>query len=248
LKLYQALELLYRQTKKDNLQAQQLADDALALDPNYAMAYCVLAFAYTLSVWQGWSESLDESLSRAEELVKKAISLDDSLFFAHSVFSNVLAVTGRHGQAILEGDRGVTLAPNSSAAYGMYAYTIGLAGRHNEAIRLTEYALRLDPFPPMIYLSNMAGCYLSEGMYEKAIEVCEKAIRLYPANAIAHLHLVAIYSWMSLEDKARDEMMEVMRINPMFSLDNYEKSFVPLFKDKTVPGRYIEALRKVWPR
>jgi adenylate cyclase len=248
LKVFQARELFHTHIKEDNLRVRRLAAEALALDPDYAMAICVLALTYLSGALLGWSESPDEALGRAEELARKAIALDDSLFFAHGVLSNVHAITGRYEQAIVEGERTVTLGPNSSEAYWFYSYTLHLAGKYKESIRLNNYMLRLDPFPRLDNLYAMAGSYFCEGIYEKSIECCEKAIRLDPDAMIAHLQLAANCSFMGLEDKARDEIMEVMRIDPTFSLDNYEKSLIPTYKDKTGPRRFMEALRKVWPR
>ena len=248
LKVLQALALYRQNTTEANLRARQPAAEALVIDPNYAMAYCILAWTYMSGSWLGWSEPPDESLARAEELARKAIALDDSLFYAHGAFSMLLAITGRHDQAIVEAKRGVTLAPNSASAYAYYGYVLHVAGRNREAIPIYEKAFRLNPFPPLLYLNGLARNYLFEGMYKESIELCEKAIRLNPNNTIAHLQLAANYTLTGLDDKARNEIIEVMRIDPTFSLDNYEKSLIPSYKDKTGPSRYIEALRKVWPR
>ncbi len=72
-----------RTTKEANIQARQMFEKAIALDPQYAEAYAVLGWTY----WQEWvlRWSADpQNLERALALAQQAIALDDSLPGAHS--------------------------------------------------------------------------------------------------------------------------------------------------------------------
>jgi len=59
---------------------------------------------------------------------------------------------------------------------------------------------------------------------------------------LAHLMMAGIYSWSGQEEEARVEATEVLRINPKFSLEKFEKRLT--FKKKTDKERWIGALRK----
>jgi hypothetical protein len=58
---------------------KQLAEEAIALDPDYAAAHMTLAWAHAMDARVGWSDSPKQSLARAQELVQKAVALDDAL-------------------------------------------------------------------------------------------------------------------------------------------------------------------------
>ncbi len=68
-----------RRTKDGNYKARQLYEEAVALDPGFAMTYAVLAFTYVPDVVHGLSKDPGESLYKAYEMANKALSLDASL-------------------------------------------------------------------------------------------------------------------------------------------------------------------------
>ena len=96
LKASEASWYLRQSTKEDLLKAKQLAEDAIALDPNYPPAYSTLGMFYGISIWLGMSKSPADSLKRAIELSQKAIALDKS-FAAAQCSIGLLAY---HGQAV----------------------------------------------------------------------------------------------------------------------------------------------------
>jgi adenylate cyclase len=77
-------DALWHRTQETNLQAQQLYERAIALDPQYAAAYAGLAHALGLAVEWGWDRD-PQTLERAVELAQKALTLDASLPTAHHV-------------------------------------------------------------------------------------------------------------------------------------------------------------------
>ena len=81
--------------------------------------------------------------------------------------------------------------------------------------------------------------YGLDGQFEKAIQWCEKAVKQNPDDLIARLMLTAVYSMAGRDEKARAEAIEVLRINPKYSLAKAEKRAKFKYKDKM-----IAALRK----
>jgi adenylate cyclase len=72
------LQALYKISKFDienNASAKQLAEEAIALDPNYAMAYRDLALAHRMDVWLGTSKSPKQSMATCHELLEKALTI-----------------------------------------------------------------------------------------------------------------------------------------------------------------------------
>ena len=98
------------QTSKENvMKAQQLAEEAIALDSNYAYAYSALALTHMSTVWLGISKSPQETLKSAIELCEKAISLDDSLAIAHVILGYMLMMTRDYDKAIAQGEKAMAL-------------------------------------------------------------------------------------------------------------------------------------------
>ena len=72
LKCLQANEYLNRGNIQRNALAKQLAEEAIALDPEYAWAYYVLSRTHQIDLWHGTTKSPKESLAKAMELLQKA--------------------------------------------------------------------------------------------------------------------------------------------------------------------------------
>ena len=80
------------------------------------------------------------------------------------------------------------------------------------------------------------------GRLEEAASAYKKAIQREPNNFFAHVNLAGTYSLLGLDNEARAEAEEVMRLNPKFSLDFWAKTSV--FKDRTEIEKFNAALRK----
>jgi adenylate cyclase len=84
--------------------------------------------------------------------------------------------------------------------------------------------------------------YRYKEQYEKAIEVCEKAISGHPDLSHAYLQLAASYSSLNRPEEARKAVKEFLRLNPGFSLDLYANTLP--YKNQQKLDKYINALRK----
>jgi TolB-like protein/cytochrome c-type biogenesis protein CcmH/NrfG len=242
LKLLQGREHVYRQNKEDNALANQLLQEAVALDPEYPKPYAFLATTHLNDVWLGSSKSPRESLTKAIELTRKAIALDDSYATAHGLLGHLYIFTKQYDKGIAECERGVALDPNSAGALGWLGQNLYWADRPEEAIPVLEKAIRLNPFPPGWYLYNLAMAFRDMGRYEEAISACKKVFHREPKNVIARLVLAATYSLSGREEEARAEAAEILRIDPKFSLERLAKTRP--HKNQANTKSYIDALRK----
>ncbi|HXG18459.1 MAG TPA: hypothetical protein VNN62_05230 [Methylomirabilota bacterium] len=102
------MESFWRLTKEASVQARQMWEKTIALDPQYAEAHTWLGWTYYRE-WS-WRWSMDpQTLNHALVLAQKAVSLEDSLPGAHSLLSSVYAQQQQHDQALAEGERAITL-------------------------------------------------------------------------------------------------------------------------------------------
>jgi len=244
LKVIQARDLKGSLLIKERVEkAMQLLEEAIALDPNYAVAYSVLSTAYFDLVPIGGTDSPRESLRRAIELGKKAVALDESNPFAHACLAFPYMFLKQFDKAISEAEKGISLAPNYAVGYFALGSALLMAGRPQEAIPVLQRCLRLSPVPVHSrVLGFLAASYRVVGQYEEAIATYKKELQFAgPDQLLAHLGLALTYVVMGRENEARSEGAEVMRIDPEFSLERYIKS-LPI--DQSTKDLMASALRK----
>ena len=242
LKCMQANEYWNRLNIESNALAKQLTEEAIALDPEYAWAYHNLARTHMLDVWLGTSKSPKQSITKAMELLQKAIALDETFAEAHGHLGWLFSMTKQHDKALTEGEKAVTLNPNSADSHMRYGKILTFAGRYEESIPILKKAIRLNPIPPNIYLYSLGISYAWTGQYEEAITWCEKAVRREPNSMFARLFMAMAYSLSGRDEEARIEAAEVLRIQPKFSLEKFAKKVT--YKNQEDKERLLGALRK----
>ncbi len=244
LKVMQAREHHEVFTKESQALARQLAEEAIALDPRYALAYSYAALAIAHEVTVGTYANPREALKRGMKLVEKAVALDDTLAHPHVILSKYYVILNKdHEKGIAEAERAVTLEPNSVDAYMQLGVNIAWAGRPSEAIPILQKAIRLSPIPPHLCLHALAMCILSTGQFEESIALFRRIVQKEPNQLTSQLGLVLALTAAGKEDEARAEAAKVLRIDPRFSLERYAKT-MDHYKDRSVPDRMINALRK----
>ena len=242
LKVVQAGWYSLRMTKEGHFLARQLAEEAMALDPNYAGPYIILAHCHIREVFLGWSKSRKESLDQALELAQKAISLDESSPSCYVLLAMIYMFKKQYERAIAEAERAIALDPNGDDAYSQLGTVLNMVGRQQEAIEPLEKAIRINPMAPSIYFRRLGAAYRDIGRYEEAIVQLKKAVNLSPDSLYHHIALAATYSLAGYDDDARAEVSEILKIQPKISLESLAKRLV--FKNKADIDRIIDALRK----
>jgi adenylate cyclase len=245
LKVLQGWEYCQIVNKESQALARQLAEEAVALDRGYAQAYRLLAQAIAYEVAVGTYQHREEALSRAMEMARKAVSLDDTLAGAHATLGYILMLNRDYDKAIAEGERAVALEPNSAEAYFSLGSYLFWSGRFEEGIAHLKKALSFTPIAPARYLNLLAHGYAAIGQYEEAISIYEKVIRIHPDHRNAHVGLVCAYVLSDREEEARTQIKEILRIDPKFSAQGYVETTGLLFKDQAFAERFrYEPLRK----
>jgi tetratricopeptide (TPR) repeat protein len=241
LKIMEANWLLQQSTKEQVIKARQLAEEAISLDSNYALAYSTLGLYHIYEIWHGLGKSPKESIMRAIEQFQKAIALDSTLAHARIRLGYIYAAMIRqHDKGIAEGEKALALAPNSADFVNLYAIILTYAGRWHEAIPLYREALRLNPIPPNNYYRHFAVALRETGQYDEAIARLKKAIEKEPHDILAYLVLTSVYSYAGRQEEARATAGEVLKLNPKFRIEQLPQG---THKDLAIVERENEALR-----
>jgi adenylate cyclase len=238
----QGRSFLNRVTKQNNDTARQLFEEAIALDPNYALAYANLGLSYFYDARFGWSESPGKTLQKAFELAQKALAIDESSDPGHQLSAWTYLAMRQYDKALSEAERAVALNPNGAIAYTTLAGIVGDCGKWEESVFYAKQSMRLNPVPDLVNYWMLGRAYFMTGQYDQSIGTLKKALQVKPDDLPAHTYLAACYSSMGRAAEATAESREVLRINPKFRVDSYAKAL--LYKDKADIERELAALRK----
>jgi len=242
LKIVEANWLLHQSTKEGVIKARLLAEEAISLDSNYALAHNTLGRCHILEIWLGLSKSPKEWPMRAIEQYQKALALDSSLAEARIRLGYVYAVMIRqHDKGIAEGEKALALAPNSADVVNIYAIILTYSGRWHEAIPFYREAIRLNPKPPNNYYRHFAMALREAGQYDEAISLLKKAIGQEPNDSLAYLGLTTVYSYAGRQEEARAAAREILRLNPKFLIERLPQG---THRDLAIVEHENEALRK----
>ena len=167
--------------------AAALFEQAIAVDPGYALAWSGLADCQTLSIDYALARARDV-LPKARAKALKALELDGSLAEAHTSFGAVLQREYDWAGAEREFRRAIELKPGFASAHHWYGGLLRAMGRTAEADAEVERARQLDPTSGII-IANIAAIAFAERDYAKAIAEAKKAVELSPNLANGELVL-----------------------------------------------------------
>jgi len=241
LKAMEAREHFYRVTKEDNAIARKLFEEVIALDPDYAVAYVSLGYTHMIDWWLGTSKSPTESLRRAIELEQKAIAVDESEATGHAALGYFYTYARQFDKAVAHAEQALALDQNFSPVLFNSGASLAFSGRPEEAIPLIEKAIRLNPFAPAAWFENLSAAYRMVDRFDEAVEQAKKAVER-SENQYTYLSLVCAYILAGREKEAQAAAVEVLKINPTFSLEQYA-GILP-YRDTSQIQRTVDALRK----
>jgi TolB-like protein/Tfp pilus assembly protein PilF len=189
---------ILKMTQEGREAGRRYCEQAIALDPNYAPAYVVLAESHLWSAFWG-STDPREAYSRAKSAALEALRLDDTIADAHIALGTVLG-SGEFDWpgAECEFKRALELSPTSAAVRYDYAWCYAMwflypMGRVEQALTEMRRALELDPLDP--FYNSLVGYLLhSAGQFEPAVAQLEHAIELDPTFFFAYWFLLSVYA------------------------------------------------------
>ena len=241
--------LFLHNAKEDNVRARELFARAIKLDPKYSTAWTYLAWTHWHDAWLGWSESPEESINKAIELANKAQNLDDTQAEVHSLLSSIYVNQKQYEKSIAEAERGIAISPNNSLCHAYLAWAMYNAGMFDKAVEVMKRAMRLSPYYPIWYLSNLGEALTMAGHLKEAILVNKKLVergqkeKNQTYEIAGHAWLAIGYSMLGREDEGRSHVAEVLKVYPNWSLE-FERQ-VYSYKNSADLDRHLDALRKL---
>ncbi|MGA7918048.1 MAG: tetratricopeptide repeat protein, partial [Candidatus Acidiferrales bacterium] len=185
----EAQQQLYGRTDPGILKSVALFRQAVAADPNYAMAWAGLANSYVVAAGYGRLIPPHQSLPLADQASQKAVELDDTSSDAHVARGNALATAWKWSAAEPEFRRAIELNPNNANAHYFYAFNYLMPTDHiEEALEQFRLALALDPLAPIVK-TNYALTLMDAHKYREAREQFDQIFERDPSFGPALFYL-----------------------------------------------------------
>ena len=188
-------------TPADHKKAVEYFNQAVAIDPNFALAYVGLSETYGASATNGWIAP-QEGYTRGLSTAKRALELDDSLAEAHATFGactmfyNLDWSTGEQ-----EFKRAIQLNPNYEFGYELYSYLLLSIGRMDEGLTMAQRGVEVAPLSPLL-IDDMASAYYLARRYDEAIKQYQKSLEIDPTHFGGPLGLGAVYEAKGMHEAA----------------------------------------------
>jgi serine/threonine-protein kinase len=203
---------LWRESEngKDLQSAIGLFDQAIKLDPQFALAYAGLADAAR----RMWNLTNDGTWTqKALSAARQAQALNDNLPEVHFTLGSIYTTTGRTAEAIAELQRALQLAPNSDEALRRLGNVYMQAGREREAMAAYTRAIEVNPYLWTNYHS-LGNAYFKLGENEQALAAFQRITELDPGRAEGWAAVGAVYFQMGRWSECLAKFQKAVDLSP----------------------------------
>jgi adenylate cyclase len=200
----------------DNLQACEMFERAIALDPRYAVAHAYLALARV--AMHGYAAAPAEVLAAAFATAVHALELDPQESRCHRMLALIYLYSREYDLAEHHFRRAIDLNPNDADGIRQMGYLLAQRGKPEEALGWIEASERLNPFPPTWYLFSLATPLYSLRRYAEAAQALKRLVNPGPWT---RARLAACHAQLGQTKEAQAQVSAILRLRPDFSTADY---------------------------
>ena len=214
-------------------------NEAIRLDPSYALPYAGLADTY-MRLGQLNYLPANESYPKTLTAASKALELDERLLIAHIIMGDCkLNYEWNPSEAERHFKRAIELDPEDSWAHSAYGSYLQKVGRFDEAINEKKRTRELAP-TNAAEISNLGWTYYYAGKYPEAIAVYKQAMELNPRFPWAHVGLGRTYLSKGQHEEAIAELNNAISLS-----EGNVRAIGMLGYAYAVTGKHAEARRLI---
>jgi TolB-like protein len=194
-----------KRTGEDLRKSIEIYEEAVKLDPEFALAYVGIAESWTVIPSFPYGSPAD-CMPKAKAAAEKALQLDPELPEAHTVSAMIAATYDWDWKRAEAGfKRAIELDPNVSIAHYRYAWTLLCPlGRHDEAIAEMKIAMEKEPLY-LIQGANYAAVLMYARRFDEAVEQAKKTYDLDP-------NFIGSKNWLGHTYAAKGQYAEALAI------------------------------------
>jgi TolB-like protein/Tfp pilus assembly protein PilF len=185
----------------------KLFEQAIDIDPTYALAYAGIADA-SINLG-GWGHlPFRETYPRAKAAALRALAIDEDLAEAHVSLAMVLKEYDWDWPAAeREYRRALSLNPNYATAWQWCAEFLACVGRHEEAAAMFQRAIDLDPLSLIIHATMGRHGYFFARRYDDAVAHLKKTLDMDDQFWVPHLWLGWTYANIGRLEEAEQQLL-----------------------------------------
>jgi adenylate cyclase len=232
-------------TRASTFEGRALAERAIALDPNYAAAWEILARILIQFFVQPYDDESRGNVAVAREAraaAEKAVTLDTTFSTAHGTLGWTLSWL-REYEASLEALRtALRINPNDADSLRNFATVLASAGLFRDSLDAWDQAIRLDPFFPAITFGLKARAHVMLGEYDKAIPLARTCAERAPKLMACFFHLAIAANEQGLTDESRAAVRRILELDPKFSIRRQLR--IVSYAKEADAARFAEYLRR----
>jgi len=238
----QGMYLCDKRNLADARKAVRILEQAVLLDPNYALAWAVKGYAHRIIGNFGHSADTHEEYRKSIEAINKALTLDKNLPEAYSALcDNKMYYEYDFAGAERACRRALELEPNSSLAHQVYSRYLNSRGRADEAISEIKTAIDLEPTSFHNQRNLGVSLYFAR-RYEESVAQFKRVIEMDKNHASTYMWLL-----FALEMRGNDsETFEWFMKSPQVRSQDEEtvRAFQAAFQSSGWKGVLIERLKE----
>jgi serine/threonine-protein kinase len=186
---------------------------ALSLDPKYALAYAGLGDAY----WKKYEAQKEAAWAGlARNSCEHALGLDARLTAAHLCLGTLHSGTGQYEAAVGDFQKALEAEPTSDEAYRGLALAYERLNKSADAERTYRQAIELRPHYWAGY-SWLGGFFFRQARYAQAVEMFNQVVALVPDSFLGYSSLGAIYAQMGRYAEASSKLQRSISIRPTYA-------------------------------
>jgi len=234
-----------KRTGSDLKKSIDYFEQAIAVDPSYALAYAGVADAYVFL--PGYTAGTPrDCYPKAVAAAKKALELDDTLAEARtSLAIAVWLYDFDFSQAIREFQHAIELNPNYAIAHQQYGNITLLAlGRFDDVIAEGKRAIELDPLS-LVINTDLGVDYHYARRYDEAIAQLRKTLEMDPGYYFAYVNLGQALEMKGARDSAIAEYQKARALNDDPSVLGLLGHIYAVSGDKTEALKILDQLKEL---
>jgi TolB-like protein len=241
----QAVPHMWRMSVQEHGRAQDLLQQAIDLDPNYAHAHALLGWTYVTMFNLDTRRPISEFTNKALAAGARAVMLDDDEPWAHLVVGLGHARQRRSQLAFRHLTKSVELNPSFALGHAGLGYALGVGGQPESGLQALDEALRLSPRDPFLAVYAPTVRYMSLfalERYEEAIAVCRSTVALHPHHAGAWRLMTVSLGMLGKIEEAKEALIRTLTMQPDLSSAHVANDTV--YSNPDDRARFLEGLRR----
>ena len=241
----QALPHMWRMNTDEQRFAQDLLQQAIALDSQYAHAHALLGWTYVSMFNLDSHTPISEFTDKALEAGGRAIILDDQDHWGHLVVGLGRARRRRPESAVTHLTKSLDLNPNFALGHAGLGYALACGGQPERGLQSLEAAQRLSPRDPFLAIYAPVVRYMALfalEKYEETIAVCRSIAALHPHHVGAWRLMTVSLGLLGRLEEAREALAHTLTLQPDLSSDHVSKDTV--FANAPDRSRFLLGLQR----